>query len=214
MILDDDPTQDQTPPADLPADPPADGDTPADGEDSTPPADSSTPPADPTPPADDGAEPEGAVSTPPADDDTDDLTTPEDKTEISKQVKKAIAPLEDTIFKGRIETELQGILAENPEYKPFEARIRRFVTHANRAPLIKQGLPVKTVVLEALAPHLQEIGAAKSKAADDKANLAKDGGSAARPSDAGNKLPDFSTMSPQEIEKIGEQVKSHTYKPS
>lgn len=165
---------------------------------------------------DDGATPDGEVATPvkkEGEEGEDEEITPEDKDAIGKEVKKAIAPLENVIHNNRIETELNSILAQNPEYKPYEARIRRFVTAPNRSNLIKQGLPVKAVVTEALAPYLQQIGAAKVKAADDKANLTKDIGSSERPAAGAGKLPDFGKMSNKEIEEIGEKVKSGRYKP-
>lgn len=164
---------------------------------------------------DDGASPEGEVKTAEAkkEDEEDEELDPEDKDAIGKAVKKAIAPLEDTIHSNKVETELNNIFTQNPEYKPYEARIRRFVTAPNRSIMIKQGLPVKTVVIEALAPVLEQLGATKRKAADDKANQARVDGGSERPA-AGGKLPDFSKMTPDEIREVGEQVKSGRYNPT
>lgn len=138
---------------------------------------------------------------------------PEDQQNITKAVKKIIAPLETTIHNNRVETELQQIMLQNPEYKPFEARIRRFVTAPNRTDLIKAGLPVRSVVIEAISPYLQQIGATKAKAADAKANLASDGGGTQDRPTAAGKFPDVSKMSNKEIEELGEKVKSGRYTP-
>lgn len=142
-------------------------------------------------------------------DDDEDLS-PEDKKKIDKYLAKKLDPVTSSVHSQRVETELSQILAANPEYKPYEAKIRRFVNHENRSGLIKQGLPVKTVVLEALAPHLQQIGVAKAKAADEKAARTRVDGSSSRP-DAPGKLPDFTTKTAAEIEDIAEQVKRGTY---
>src|ERR1035437_6259475 len=127
---------------------------------------------------DDGANPEGeiAVAKKDGEEDDEDLAD-EDKDLIGKAVKKAIAPLENTIYNNTVNTELNNILTQNPEYKPYEARIRRFVTAPNRKDLIKAGLPVRSVVIEAIAPFLQQIGAKMVKTADAKADLTKDTGS-------------------------------------
>ncbi len=204
--IDNTPENNSNPPTDPPADPPKDGDD--------PPAD---PPKDPDkaedPPADDGAEPEGGAPAkepekkdPPADDNDDE----DEEKRIAKMVDKRLSPFETQVHTQRVNTEVEQILQSNPEYKPYEAKIRRFVNHENRAGLIRQGLPVKTVVLEAIAPHLQQIGAAKAKAADEKAAKTRVDGSSARPNEPG-KLPDFANMKASEIEDIAEQVRRGTY---
>ncbi len=170
---------------------------------------------------DDGAEPEGASVTKKVDEkadseneDEDEYLTQEDEDKIGKIVKKQLAPFTDTIVKQGIESELNNILIQNPEYKPYEARIRRFVSHQNRLPMIKQGLPVKSVVLEAVSPYLEKIAIARSKAADEKAAKTSSEGSSERPSEKTSKFPDISKMNNKEIEQMSDLVKQGRYKTS
>lgn len=200
-----------TPPADPPQDPPAD-----------PPA---TPPADANSDefVDDNANPDkysigDEESTPPATPPAGDANeVPEEdevaiKKVVSKEmegVTKQLNSVTDRLYRQSVETDLTKIMDQHPEYKPYEARIRRFVTHDNRFKLIKQGLPVNTVVIEAIAPYLQKIGAEKVKAADEKANKIKVNGQGQQPAAPGK--PDYSKMTNQQITEMGEAVKSGRY---
>lgn len=204
-----------TPPADPPKDPPAD--PPGDG----------TPPSDPPKDEDDGADPDKFDSPAAApkkeekpkvgEDDEDDLDDADEK-RIEKAVEKKygsafkeLETIRENQHKDKVEADLAKILNANPEYKQYEARIRRFVNHDNRSGLIKQGLPVRTVVIEAIEPYLQKIGAEKAKAADEKANKERGGGDQKEAAPTGK--VDYTTMSAKEIEEMGEQVKSGRYKP-
>lgn len=204
---------DPTPPADPPQDPPQD--PPAD-----PPADPKDPAA--TPPEEDNEEPEKYDTTPPAK--KTEEKPPADDTELPEEDQKAIEKLVEKKYgkyfasieqqaefqhKARVESELSKILTDNPEYKPYEAKIRKFVTHENRAEFIKNGLPVKVVVNEAIAPYLQKIGAEKAKAADIKANTIKVNGE-----QKGNETKgkvDYASMTSEQIREMGEQVKAGRY---
>lgn len=149
---------------------------------------------------------------------TDEEVAEEDEEAISKVVDKRLEgvtkqlnSVTDRMYRQSVETDLSKIMDQHPEYKPYEARIRRFVTHDNRFKLIKQGLPVNTVVIEAIAPYLQKIGAAKGKAADEKANKTKVSGQqqqATTPAKA-----DYSKMTNQQITEMGEAIKAGRYQP-
>ena len=130
---------------------------------------------------------------------------------IKKQTEKANEPLKEQLFQQKVESKLSKILTDNPEYAPYEKRIRNFVNHPNRAKMIRQGLPVNTVVLEAVAPYLQKMGAKKAKIADAEADKTKSNGNnkpAVEPK-GGNK---YAGMSNDEISKMADQVKSGRYK--
>lgn len=164
---------------------------------------------------DDGANPSGQVKEEKEEEDTTEIeeyeTFPEDKKAIEKQVKKQVAPYLDTIHKQTVESELKSIFAENPEYKSYEARIRRFVEHPNRSKMIKDGLPVSTVVTEALQPYFPQIITKKREAADKKAREETVNASSVATKEA--KVEDYSKMSSTDIAKIASQVKSGRYQP-
>lgn len=146
------------------------------------------------------------------DDDIDEDDEKAIKKVVSKELQSVTKELNDfkeERFKATVDKDLNKILTDNPEYKPYEARIRRFVNHENRIGLIKRGLPVNTVVLEAVAPYLQKIGAQKAKVADEKAKNLKTEGQ--QKGGTPTAKPDFKNMSVAEIEKIGELVKQGRY---
>lgn len=186
-------------------------------EDSTKPEDTSTDTEKPeeTPVVDDGKGPEGEVKVPDTkktEDTKDEDTLLEDEEEkISKVVKKHLSGFVDELSGQRIDSEVNKILTENPEYKPYEARIRRFVDSPNRKEYIKAGLPVKAVIMEAIAPYLEQIGANKRKLADEKAKITGGGGSTTQP--ASDKGRDWSTVPSKDITLIAEQIKAGIYKP-
>lgn len=146
-------------------------------------------------------------------DDKDDEYDPYDpekaKAFMQKQAEKAFEPIKEQMFKQNVESTLSKILTDNPEYKPYEKRIRNFVNHENRIGMIRQGLPVKTVVFEALAPYLEKIGADKLRKANEEADRTKGGGNTPTPTE--NKGSDFKSMSNKEIANLAEQVKSGRY---
>lgn len=117
---------------------------------------------------------------------------------------------QEQIFNQTVENEISKVIANNPEYKPYEDRIRSFVNHPSRSGFIKNGLPVQNVVFEAIAPYLLKIGAEKARAADAKAKESADVGTSRRPSSASS-TPDFKNMTPAQIQEINEQVKSGRY---
>lgn len=156
-------------------------------------------------------EPElGTTSEDTTEDTTDDELNPDDAKLIKKTIQKEIAPIQDTLQKQAIEGELQAVLTQNPEYKDYEKEIRKYVTHPNRLKFIKQGLPVKTVVAEAIEPHLQEIGAKKKEIADAKAAATSNGTNAAAPAET--QAPDFGKMSNKDVTDMAEKIKSGQFK--
>lgn len=152
------------------------------------------------------------------DEDEDDEDLPEeDKKMIDKHINKRISSFEEKqrqseelLHKQQVQSELSDILSKNPEYKPYEARIRKWVEHPNRAGFIKSGLPVASVVSEAIAPYMMKIGAERERIAREKADKSKDGGNQQKPKSPD--APDYSSMSNEEISSMAEQIKSGRYK--
>lgn len=201
-----------TPPVVPPTTPPAT--TPPVPDTTTPPAttppDTTTPPA---PPADDGEVPtvvEGvkiAVKT----DDTVDFTDPEKARQyVSDKVTEGVDQLKNTMVDSKIEQELTHEIESHPEYKPFEARIRRWVNHDNRKSFIRNGFPVKSVILESIAPYLQQIGAEKARLADAEARAKGTVTTTINPT-APSKGIDVSKMTNAEVTAMAELVKSGRY---
>lgn len=178
----------------------------------TPPATPPTPPATPTPPPEEKIDP--PVGT--IDAETGEYVIPEDldtmdskkvKEAIDKSVQAGISKATNTFVVQRINNEVKDIITAHPEYEPYKERITKWVNHPNRIKFIKNGFPVQSVVLEAIAPHLEKIGAEKARLADIKAR-ASGGAGATTPPAVAKTTPDYKSMSPKDIEILAEKVKS------
>lgn len=201
-----------TPPAAPPATPP---ETPP----TTPPATPTQPPAAPTPPATPATPPPEEKIDPPVgtvDPETGEYVIPEDldtmdskkvKEAIDKSVQAGISKATSALAVQRINNEVKEIIDAHPEYKPYADRIKKWVTHPNRIKFIKNGFPVQSVVLEAIAPHLEKIGAEKARIADEKARRSAGNGVTTPPAVA-TTAPDYKSMSAADIEALAEKVKS------
>lgn len=130
---------------------------------------------------------------------------------ISKEINKAKEPVEEMLFKQTVDTKLNQILGQNPEFAPYKAKIEKWVNHPNRLTFIKQGLPLKAVVMEAIADDLQRIGAEKAKKADADANATKTGGTTPPVREAG--AVDYNKMTPAQIERMAEDAKAGRFMP-
>ena len=112
--------------------------------------------------------------------DEDDEVAQEDKDLITKVVSPLLAPLVDKSLKAEDDQDVKDFLAENPDFKPFEAKVRRFMQHPSR----KQ-MPIKSIFYEVAGDKLLKIGADRSKAADDKAKNSQTGGGSNRAGEGG-----------------------------
>lgn len=148
----------------------------------TPPV-TTDPPAPPAPPTepDEPAEPSLIENVPKItikekDDDGNELSDEEKTAQYSKAAANAAL---DNSVKIRVDNTVNNYLSAHPEYAPFADRIRKFVNHENRFGLIKNGLPVETVIVEAIGvKNIMRIGAEIAGNAQKKADETKNGGSA------------------------------------
>ena len=104
-----------------------------------------------------------------------DEVAQEDKDLITKVVSPMLAPLVDKSLKAEDDQEVAAFLAENPDFKPFEAKARRYMQHPSR-----RQMPIKSIFYEVAGDKLLKIGADRSKAADEKAKGTQTGGGSNR----------------------------------
>lgn len=105
------------------------------------------------------------------DSDDDDDLSPEDKAKFDKRIEKQLAPFKQKAAEQEVDTEIASFLANNPDFKPYEAKARRWALHPNR-----EGVPVKAIFFEVAGDKLLALGARRAKAADQKANQKKTAG--------------------------------------
>jgi hypothetical protein len=105
-------------------------------------------------------------------DDADDLS-PEDAKAIDKRIAKAVAPFRQQAIEAEVDAGISQFLNANPDFKPFEAKARRFALHPSR-----QNLPIKSIFYEVAGDKLLKIGADRVRKADKDARKVKTIGSA------------------------------------
>ena len=120
--------------------------------------------------ADEGTADEGTDE-----DEEDEEVAQKDKDLIAKVVTPMLAPFVDKSLKAEDDQEVAAFLVENPDFKPFEAKARRYMQHPSR-----RQLPVKSIFYEVAGDKLIKIGADRAKAADEKAKNTQTGGGSNR----------------------------------
>jgi len=131
--------------------------------------------------------------------DEDEEVAQEDKDLITKVVSPMLAPLVDKTLKAEDDQEISAFLIGNPEFKPFEAKTRRYMAHPSR-----RSLPVESVFYEVAGKQLLKIGADRAKAADEKAKQTQTGGGSNR---AGEGAKTDWDLSKDEFEQKQERVR-------
>lgn len=111
----------------------------------------------------------------PDENDDEFVVAPEDEEMITKVVAKQLAPLIDKSLAADDDKEITDFLTANPDFKPYEAKARRYMQHASR-----RSLPVRSIFYEVAGDNLMKIGAERSKAADAKAAGSQTGGGSSR----------------------------------
>lgn len=132
-------------------------------------------------------------------DEDDDEVAPEDEALITKVVSKKFAPIIDKSLAADDDKEIMDFLTENPDFKPFEAKARRYMQHPSR-----RQLPVKSIFYEVAGDQLLKIGADRAKAADAKAKDTQTGGGSNR---AGEGAKSDWNLSKEEFEAKQERIR-------
>lgn len=151
------------------------------GQPITPPATDppATPPAPPEPPEDDEPKEPGMGDSLPnikiedKDEDGNELSDEEKSARYSRAAADAAL---DNSVKIRVGNEVNNYLASHPEYAIYADKIRTWVNHPNRFGLIKSGLPVENVIIEAIGvKNIMRIGAEVAAKSKEKAKESQDG---------------------------------------
>lgn len=107
--------------------------------------------------------------------DDDDDIAPEDEELITKVVAKKFAPIIDRTQEVENEREISDFIAKNQDFKPFVAKVRRYINHPSR-----RNLPVESIFYEVAGESLLKIGAQRQQKADEEARQTQTGGGSAR----------------------------------
>ena len=105
----------------------------------------------------------------------EDEIAPEDEALIKKVVAPMLQPVLEKTLRAEDEQEIKEFLTLNPDFKPFEAKARRFMQHPSR-----RQLPIKSIFYEVAGDQLLKIGADRKAKADEKAKQTQTGGGSNR----------------------------------
>jgi len=129
----------------------------------------------------------------------EDEIAPEDEALISKVVAKRFAPLLEKTMADEDSKEISDFLSENPEFKPYEAKARKYISHPSR-----RHLPISSIFYEVAGKDLMKLGAERGRKADEEARQTQTGGGSGRGGNEGKKIWN---MSPQEFAAEQEKVR-------
>ncbi len=130
----------------------------------------------------------------------DEEIAPEDEALIKKVVAPILQPVLEKTLLAEDEQEIQDFLKENPEFKPYEAKARRFMQHPSR-----RQLPIKSIFYEIAGDDLLKIGAERKAKADEKARQTQTGGGSNRAGEGGGKS--YWELSKEDFEAKQEKIR-------
>lgn len=90
---------------------------------------------------------------------------------VAAAVEKMIKPLFDQQGEQEVETEIATFVTNNPDFKPFEARVKKWADHDSW-----KGVPIEQIFYAAAGKELLSIGAARKVKADNNAKKGRTGG--------------------------------------
>lgn len=129
----------------------------------------------------------------------EDAVADEDK----KLILDTVMPILEPVLKERADAqdsqELKTFLDANKDFKPYEAKIRKYMQHPSRA-----HLPIESIAYEVAGKDLLAIGAKRGKQADEKAKETTTGGGSA----AGGGEKSVWDLTPAEFEAQQQKVRS------
>ncbi len=119
---------------------------------------------------------------------------------IRKVVEPMLAPLVKDKVAAEDDQEVKDFLKDHPDFKPYEAKVRKFMAHPSR-----QNLPIKSIFYEVAGDDLMKLGAKRKEKADDKARHTQSGGGSNRGADGGQKP--VKEMTPEEFAARQERIR-------
>lgn len=105
------------------------------------------------------------------DDEDEDDIDPEDEKTVGKVVAKALKPFLEKEAKAQDDQEIKTFLTDNPDFKPYEAKARKYMAHPSR-----KHVPIEEIFYGVAGKDLMAIGAKRAKIADNEAKKTKGAG--------------------------------------
>lgn len=135
------------------------------------------------------------------DEDEDDGIDEADKKTFGKLLNKALQPLAQKAIQEEDDKEVNAFLKDNPDFKPYESRARKYMAHPSR-----KDVPIQEIFYGVAGKDLLKIGAKRAKIADDEAKKTRSAKGTG--SDAGASNKSVNEMSKAELEAKQDQVRA------
>lgn len=138
---------------------------------------------------------------PEADDDSDyDDIDPKDLEIIDKKVDERLRPITERIEQEEDDREINNFLKDNPEFKKFEGKVRKYASHESR-----KNIPIDELFYSVAGKSLLTMGAKRARKSDAEAGQNKTGGTSTRNAPSGKSVQD---MSSKEFEEYQNQIRT------
>lgn len=134
------------------------------------------------------------------DNDDDEYVDPEAKKFVQKELQKALDPFIKKQIQEEDNQEIDAFLQQNPDFKPYVDRVRKFANHPSR-----EALPIKSIFYEVAGPDLLKLGALRAKKAGDEARETNAGGGSG---DSGVTEKGVWDLSPEEFALKQEEIRN------
>ncbi len=125
---------------------------------------------------------------------------------LGKELSRTLAPILERQIAEEDEVEVQGFLAQNPDFKKYEAKARNYMKHPSR-----REVPIKAIFYEVAGDDLLKIGAERAKKANDDA-LRDSAGGGGGGSDDDNVSEIDAIKTPEQMaaykEKVREKIRN------
>jgi hypothetical protein len=118
---------------------------------------------------------------------------------LQEEVLPTLTPVLEKHVQAEDDAEIQAFLADNPDFKPYEAQAKRFMAHPSR-----RSLPIKSIFYEVAGDDLMRIGAERAKNAEEEAKETQAGGGSARGDETKS---DVWSLTPEEFAKKREEIR-------
>lgn len=130
----------------------------------------------------------------------DDYVDPDAQKLVQKEIQKALSPFLQKQIEEEDANEINSFLQENPDFKPYADKVRKFAQHESR-----KHLPIKSIFYEVAGPDLLKIGADRAKRAGDEAKETNAGGGSGDTSTAEKSVWE---LTPEEFAAKQEEIRN------
>lgn len=99
---------------------------------------------------------------------------------LDAALEERLSPLKQQQLEKDVDNDIASVIADEPKFKPYAAKVRKWALHESRA-----NVPVQSIFYEVAGKDLMKLGADKGKEADDEAKNSQGTGGGTESGDQG-----------------------------